>query len=246
MYMVRTSRGFGDVTTGQVNSAAGGISNIISLATSGAPLSTQIEGSIASALTSAAAFAGPAAPFFLIGGAIAMMLAKFGVGSGCGQSCVLSSDYANQAEALLQQNIAAYFALPTPRPLSAQTAALANYETMWNDLTTQCSAPSLGSAGKACISDRQAGACTWKQTAAALPPWGTPAVGECWNWDSGYRQPIAEDPNVYDDSATAYSTASSTTSTSSTVNSDVASVESSPYLIPGLIAAGVLLLLVGK
>jgi hypothetical protein len=246
MYMVRTSRGFGDVTAGQTNAAAGGIANIISLATSGAPLSTQIEGSIGSALISAAAFAGPAAPFFLIGGAIAGMLAKFGVGSGCGQSCVLSSEYANQAEALLQQNIAAYFNIPAPRPLSAQTAALANFNTMWNDLTTQCSAPSLGSAGKACISDRQAGACTWKQTAAALPPWGTPPVGACWNWWSGYHDPIANDPAVPDAVLSAASTSAVTAAPSSTVTSDVASVESSPYLIPGLIAAGVLLFLVTK
>jgi hypothetical protein len=70
-----------------------------------------------------------------------------------------------------------------------------------------CSDPSTGNAGKRCISDRQAGSCAYHQTADKVPPWGTPAAGECWNWDSGYRRPIAEDPNVVDDSVLSTSTA---------------------------------------
>jgi len=254
-------RGFGhlgdstSITTQQANGIASGITNIAKLAASGAPLSTQIEGSVGSALLAAAPFAGPAAPFLIIGGAICDMLATLGVGSGCGQTCVLSSNYANQAEALLQQNIAAYFNIPAPRPQSAQAAALANFQAMWNDLEAQCGVASLGSAGQKCITDRQAGACTWKQTAAALPPWGTPAVGACWNWWSGYHDPISNDPAVAD---TVASTAGNAVATAST---DIASLSSSAgssistalgipstyssYLVPGMIAAGILLLVVG-
>jgi hypothetical protein len=243
------------VTTSEANGIASGITNIAKLAASGAPLSTQIEGSVGSALLAAAPFAGPAAPFLIIGGAICDMLAVLGVGSGCGQTCVLSSNYANQAEALLQQNIAAYFNIPAPRPQSAQAAALANFQAMWNDLEAQCGVASLGSAGQKCITDRQAGACTWKQTAAALPPWGTPPVGACWNWFAGYRDPIANDPAVPDAVASTAGNAVATTTTdiaslSTSAGSQISTAlglpsTTSPYLVPGLIAAGILLFAVG-
>ena len=175
----------------------------------GAALSTTVESSVGSSLLTAAPFTGPAAPFVAAAGAIADMLASFGVGAGCGQSCVLSSDFANQAEAQLQQNISNYFAIAPPRPASAQAAAVANAQTILNWIQQQCSNPQLGSAGQQCISDRMAGGCTWKQTAAKLPPWGTPPVGACWNWVNGYLDPIANDPNVVPDAQA--STAASTT-----------------------------------
>lgn len=123
--------------------------------------------------------------------------------SGCGQTCIVSTQFANEANAALQQNIEAYFALPIPRPMSSQTAALANFDTLWNWLQQpqQCGNPALGDAGKRCITDRQSGACTWTQPASSVPPWGTPAAGACWNWFNGYRDPIANDTNVYDDSS---------------------------------------------
>lgn len=122
--------------------------------------------------------------------------------SGCGQTCIVSTQFANEANQALQQNIEAYFSLPTPRPQSSQTAALANFDALWNWLQQpqQCGNPQLGDAGKRCITDRQAGACTWTQPASSVPPWGTPAAGACWNWFNGYRDPIANDPNTYDDS----------------------------------------------
>ena len=123
--------------------------------------------------------------------------------SGCGQTCIVSTNFANQANAALQQNIAAYFALPIPRPKSSQTAAVANFDMLWNWLQQpqQCGNPALGDAGKRCITDRQSGACTWHQAANTVPPWGTPPAGACWNWFNGYRDPIANDTNVYDDSS---------------------------------------------
>jgi hypothetical protein len=120
--------------------------------------------------------------------------------SGCGQTCIETSGWANQAEPLLRQNINAYFSVAAPRTQSQQNAALANFDAIWATLVNMCGAPSTGNAGKRCISDRQSGACTWKATADS--PWpGGPAQGQCWNWWNSYRDPIANDPNVVADSA---------------------------------------------
>ncbi len=174
-------------------------------------------------LLAAAPFTGPAAPFVAAAGAIADMLASFGVGSGCGQTCVLSTQFANQAEGQLKQNLAMYLALPSPRPLSAQTAAVANFDQIWNWIVQQCSNPQLGAAGRACISDRQAGACKWKDSS-----------GNCFNWFSGYRDPIANDPNVYNDSLAA-AAASPLAAVSAALTSSGAS--SSSLLLPlGILA----------
>lgn len=132
--------------------------------------------------------------------------------SGCGQTCIVSTSFANQANAAMQQNIEAFFAPrmvsgtydpSIPLPKSSQTASLSNFDTFWAWLQapSQCGNPQLGTAGQRCITDRQAGACTWTQPASSVPPWGVPPAGACWNWDNGYRAPIANDTNVYDDSA---------------------------------------------
>jgi hypothetical protein len=139
--------------------------------------------------------------------------------SGCGQSCVITSNWANQAEALLKKNLAAYQALPTPRAQSAQAAYLANFDSVWNYLVQECSAPSLGTAGQHCISDRQAGGCHYK------------ANGQCWNWFVGYRDPIANDPNVVPDTA------------AQTVTSAVTGAAGSIGISPWLLAGAVLLVI---
>jgi hypothetical protein len=185
----------GSTTAGQITSAGGGVLQIANIAQSNAPTSTKIEGSIGAGLLAAAPFAGPAAPFLAVAGIAAELLASFGVGSGCGQSCILSSQYANQAENVFRQNITTYFNLPVPRDPTAQAAALRIFDSIWTDLVAQCSVASLGTAGKTCISDRQSGACKWKATADS--PWpGGPAQGACWNWFNAYRDPIAIDENV--------------------------------------------------
>ena len=43
--------------------------------------------------------------------------------------------------------------------------------------------------GANCVADRQAGACHYQ------------ANGACWNWFIGFRDPIANDPDVQPDSA---------------------------------------------
>ena len=91
----------------------------------------------------------------------------------------------------------------TAAKVFANSGAIANFDMLWNWLQQpqQCGNPALGDAGKRCITDRQSGACTWHQAANTVPPWGTPPAGACWNWFNGYRDPIANDTNVYDDSS---------------------------------------------
>ena len=147
--------------------------------------------------------------------------------SGCGITCVETSDWANQAENLLKQNISAYFALPTPRSASDQAAALANFDTIWSGLQSRCGQSGTGTAGIRCISDREAGACTWKQTTDSplLSYPGEPQPGTCWNWFSGYRDPIAGDPDV--------AATPAISSTISSVASDAQSIATSVGLPQG-------------
>jgi hypothetical protein len=138
---------------------------------------------------------------------IGVMLAN--VFKGCGQTCIEAADLANQAEPLLLQNLQAYLAAPV-HYASVQAAALANFANTWNSVTTACSNPALGSAGQACIGDRQAGACHyqtspggWQQAAGGNWSYQYPGAqgsgSTCWNWFVGYHDPIANDPTVVPD-----------------------------------------------
>jgi hypothetical protein len=227
-YVISGSRGFGAVTPNELSSIGAGISNIFKLGTSSAPTSTQVEGSIASALGTAAMIPSPATPFLAAGAAIAGLLAQFGVGSGCGQSCVLSTQYANAAESALQQNIAAYRSIPTPRWTGYQTQALQNFDKVWNDLVSQCSNPALGDAGKRCITDRQSGSCVWRN-----------ADGSCFNWWAGYHDPIANDPDVTDVPPSTFSAGSSSLTN---VGSSLTAAGGSSLLLPIALLAGAVLL----
>jgi hypothetical protein len=108
--------------------------------------------------------------------------------SGCGETCIVTSQWANEAEELLKRNVAEYRALAAPRPKSVQQIAMANFQVVWNRLVEQCSQPGLSTAGRNCIADRQDGACKWRD-----------AAGQCWNWWSGYYDPIANDRDTYGD-----------------------------------------------
>jgi hypothetical protein len=175
-----------------------------------------------------------AVPIIGAGLAAATMLVQYLVAnSGCGQTCVVTSQWANQAAQALQQVLDSYFALPAPRTDAQKAVAVANFNTIWQTLQQQCGQPGTGDAGKRCISDRQAGACTWKQKYAPVYP-GEPAIGECWNWFNGYLQPIQQDVTVPDP-------------VDSAVNSAVSSVESifsggSSDLMPLLVIGGLLAL----
>lgn len=153
-------------------------------------------GALVGATASASlALAGATALIPVVGPAIAAVTVgiELLLNSGCGQTCIVAAQDANAQEQLLQQNIAAYFSIPAgSRTPSQQTAALANFDAIWAQLVAECNVPSLSAAGQRCITDRQRGACTWRQTAPPIYP-NSPQVGQCWNWFSGYRDPIALD-----------------------------------------------------
>jgi len=175
--------------------------------------------STAAATGSAAAILGmaPALAVPVIGAAIAgvaMAVTYFIKHSGCGITCVETSQWANEAEPYLRQNIDAYFKLPTPRSQSQQQAALNVFDTIFARLQQLCGQAGTGNAGVRCISDRQSGACKWNATADS--PWpGGPAQGSCWNWFNAYRDPIAADSVVSDAAASVSSVSSAFSSSSS-------------------------------
>jgi hypothetical protein len=117
--------------------------------------------------------------------------------SGCGQTCVVTSAWANQAAEALQKVMDAYFALPAPRTEAQKAVAVGAFKAIWSTLQQQCGQPGTGDAGKRCISDRQEGACVWHQKYAPVYP-GQPNIGECWNWFNGYLGPILADKVVSD------------------------------------------------
>lgn len=189
-------RGFGDLTFNQQVQTVGQI--VQSGAATTAALLVQVGaiGGPAGALIGAAA-----AALVEVGSLIAEQF------QGCGQTCVISSQDANQVGDYLLQNLRAYVAAPYNPAL--QAAALNNYQTAWSALTKACSDPSLGAAGQRCISDRQAGACTWKASPGGWvadpsaaegytwKDWGAAGSGStCWNYDIGFRDPIANDPRA--------------------------------------------------
>jgi hypothetical protein len=176
----------GAASTAQIVGAVGGAA---------APVVTAAAApAVAAALGIGASLAVP-----IVGAVFAGVL--FGVeailNSGCGQTCIQTSQWANQAEPLLRQNCDTYFGLPQ-RTKADQASALNVFDAVWAGLTQRCGQPGMGDAGKNCIADRQAGACKWKATADS--PWpGGPKAGECWNWFNAYRDVIANDRGVVSD-----------------------------------------------
>lgn len=191
----RRLSGLGDAATTVQQVSAIGTPVVLAGVTASAASSAAAAGTAATILGMAPALAIP-----IIGAAIAGI--TIGIiallHSGCGETCVVTSNWANQAEDLLEKNIQAYFSAAAPRTDAQKAVALANFDSVWNYLVSQCSAPALGTAGHNCIADRQAGACKWKQTADSilLKYPGEPQPGQCWNWFSGYRDPIANDATV--------------------------------------------------
>ena len=230
--------GIGDYTS-QVNTAA-------TIASSGAATT-------ASMLVAFGAVTGPVGA--VIGAAAAALIT---VGSliakafeGCGQTCIIASNDANKFGDLLLQNLRAYTAAPYNPQL--QAAALNNYQTLWAALGQACGDPSLGQAGVRCITDRQAGACQWKASPGGWvadptasggyrwTDWGAAGSGTtCWNWDIGFRQPIANDPRAANyNPATGSTGGVNTSGPSGTVGSSGTS-DNTMLIILGLVGVGLL------
>ena len=173
-----------------------------------------VASSVASTAGSAIALAvGATAAIPLIGTAIAgaaevaILISK--MFSGCGETCVQASNIANQVGNLLQQNLDSYLKLPVHYQ-SVQRYYLMVFDGAWAQLLKACGNPALAQAGQRCITDRQAGACTWKNKAGGwqqntsggwtyVPPGAKDSGTDCWNWFIGLRDPIANDPTVVPD-----------------------------------------------
>lgn len=188
---VRTRRGLGDAasTAGAFGVGAGIATPIVTPIATSAIFGAGATSGTAAAAGTTAALGGLAVP--VIGAALAgvtLLVTKLIANSGCGQTCIQATEYANQSATLMQQNMAAYFAQPAPRSKSSQTQALANFDALWAQLVKLCSDPSLGNAGKRCISERQ--------------------PGGVYDDAKFNRDPIANDPNVVDDSQAAVSSGS--------------------------------------
>ena len=200
-------------------------------------------GSLIAALAGAGPLAGPIGAAV---GAVAGILVQ--VFKGCGQTCVQATSIANQVEPVLAQNLAAYIAEPV-HYASLQAAALNNFDTAWAALVQNCSNPALAAAGQNCIGDRQRGSCAYKTSPGGwsgktyMPPGANGSGSACWNWFVGYRDPIANDPNVVPDPIPGV--AATLTSFGISPSTAVFGIPISNLLLPGglLIAA---LVLMGK
>lgn len=98
-----------------------------------------------------------------------------------GRQKVAATQIVDELEPMLQRNVEAYF--EGPRTRTSQAVALKNFDDAWAWLTSSagCGNPELDKAGRACITDR--------------------SPGGRWDWFSYYRDPIAHDPDVRQDSA---------------------------------------------
>lgn len=196
---------------------------------------------------SVSAVAGPIG--IAVSAAIGIGIAVANLFKGCGQSCIDATNIVNQAEPLFAQNVTAYLAVPNgQRTKSMQAAYLNNFDTLWNGLDQACNGVG-GKGGAGCISGREQGACDYKtnpcgwQNGVIVPCGANGSGNACWNWFVGYRDPIANDPYVVEDSAvlsTTSNTSTSTSTVSSLVNSILpSSVSNSSFPIIPMLLLGI-------
>lgn len=98
-----------------------------------------------------------------------------------GRQKVAATQIVDELEPMMQRNVEAY--LEGPRTRTSQAVALKNFDDAWVWLTSSaaCGNPELDKAGRACITDR--------------------SPGGRWDWFSYYRDPIANDADVRQDTA---------------------------------------------
>ena len=199
----------------------------------------------ASILVALGTVAGP------VGAAVAG-LAAIGIGianlfGGCGQSCVVATQIDNRFADLLAQNLNTYMASPV-HYRSLQLAGLNNFDTLWGGFQQMCSNAAVL---QKCVADRQAGACHfhvapfgWNQAAGGWTyvnsgPDGSGSV--CWNWFTGMRDPIANDPTVVPDPSPAATLAAAGSSVLSTLglnpSATIGGFQLSDLLLPAALFA---------
>jgi len=230
---------------GRIGQGGGSVQQLgsesLTLATTGATVGAMIAG--ASAIIPVIGIAGA------IAGVLVSLLSQ--VFSGCGQSCVLTSDAANQIEQILQQNRNAYLQQST-RTKSEQAAFLSNFDNTWAKLVQYCGNPSFSAAGQRCVTDREQGSCAYHTTPGGWDastctyayPGANNSGSECWNWFVGYRDPIALDPCVVADSTVQATPSGATPSQIAQGTSQIWGTASATNLMPLFLIGGLLLLAV--
>ena len=196
------------------------------LGSAGSNIGTSVGGTIMSTapLIAAIPIAGlPAAAVVAAVGALvalgSVIAGALHIGEGCGATCVQATNVVNSAEPTFRMNLEAY-----ETGVIDQPTAQNNFSQMWTAIQQSCGAIP-GVAGQDCVSDRQSGACKWKQTGQPIYQ-GQPNLGECWNWWNAYHDPLTYDALV------PYNAGS--TNSSSSVVSDLTS---NPLLIGGVLLA---------
>jgi hypothetical protein len=152
---------------------AGGV--VTAIGTSAASAATSAGVASTSWATAAIPFVGPIVAGVTI--ALTLWLNRKGP-----KQKVATTKIVEEIEPLLKENVQGY--LNGPRTRDAQAQALNNFDGAWQWVLENCGQPAQGKPGVACIADRQAGACKYQEN------------GQCWNWFIGYRDPIANDPDV--------------------------------------------------
>lgn len=85
------------------------------------------------------------------------------------QQKIATTQIVDDAERILQANLSAFSKEPTR---TNQTAALRNFDDVWDEVTAACSDPAMGQPGRNCVSER--------------------ARGGRWDWFAAYRDPIEQ------------------------------------------------------
>lgn len=170
-----------------------------------------------------------------IGGLIAVGSLIANMFHGCGQTCVIATQDVNKFESqVFKPNLQAYQSSPV-HTKSLQAAALNNFDVAAKALYQACSDPSLGAAGQRCISERL--------VRGGTAPWcPNPGHTGC-DWYALYRDPIANDPNVVDDSAVTQTSSSSSSAGSSSTSPSSSSAASQPSSLVPVFAIGALIFL---
>lgn len=134
-----------DYSTGAVVGAIGGAQLGYSTSVSTGSI---VAGTIAGALAFAGSIPSPASPFLLAAAAIVGPIASFF--KGCGQTCIISTQYVDETEQVLKRLSAAYWS-HSVRTVAMRDAFLHTFREIQGALVRACSNPALGEAGQRCV-----------------------------------------------------------------------------------------------
>lgn len=193
----------------------------------------------ASALVAAGAVGGPVG--VVIGGVAAGISLLISTLFRPNLQKIQASNDANQIEQILKQNLQNWLTLqPSQKTVSVQQAALQVFDSGWAQYEALIQQiPDWQHKAPHSISDRAQGSCAYHTAQPAgwngttyVPNGPNQNSGYCWNWFIGYRDPIANDPNIIPDSILGPTSSSGL---------DLSSMASSSNIIPVLLGVGLVI-----